>query len=250
MSRKSSRTLIRQHYPETAFGGFSRYDGTVAFLTRVQALLPPTGLVLDIGCGRGSRIDDSCAHRRNLQDLRGERRTVVGVDPDPRAEANPYIDEFRQLKHPDRWPIGNAEINLAYSDYVLEHVDDPDRFFSELDRVMAPGGYFCARTPNRWGYASLAAQMIPNRLHAEIAGFAQGDRKAEDVFPTRYRCNSPTAVKRFLGKRGFEFVVLRNESEPSYVAFSDLLFRLAKIAHVLLPPILRSTLLIFARKPL
>lgn len=248
MARESASALIRRHYSEAAFGGFSRCDGTVAFLTRVQALLPNKGIVLDIGCGRGSRVDDSCVFRRDLQDLRGKERHVIGMDPDPHAAINPFIDEFRRLERPECWPIEDAKVNLAYSDYVLEHVNEPEKYFAELDRVLAPGGYFCARTPNRWGYASIAAQLIPNRFHAQITGFVQGDRKPQDVFPTQYKCNTPAAIRRHLDHRGYQFVVMRTESEPAYVAFSDTLFRIARFAHSLLPPLLRSTLLVFARK--
>jgi len=36
-------------FPEIAFGGFSRCDGTLAFLLRAHALAPEAGVVLDIG---------------------------------------------------------------------------------------------------------------------------------------------------------------------------------------------------------
>ncbi len=249
MANTTAQAQVCRHYPEAAFGGFAHCDGTIAFLSRVRSLLPERGIVLDVGCGRGSRTDDPCVYRRDLQDFRSPNRRIIGIDPDPRAASNPFLDEFRPLQIPDRWPVKDGEIGLVYADYVLEHLDTPDAFFAELDRVLVPGGYFCARTPNRWGYVSLAAQLVPNRLHARITGFVQRDRRAEDVFPTRYRCNTLHTIKRQFGRHGYECVVMRHETEPTYFVFSDALFRLARIVHALLPPLLRSTLFIFARKP-
>jgi len=54
-------------YPESRFGGFSDVDGTVAFYARVQAILTPESVVLDVGCGRGAGLqDDRVEYRRDL----------------------------------------------------------------------------------------------------------------------------------------------------------------------------------------
>jgi hypothetical protein len=45
-------------FPETRFGGFTYVDGTVNFFTRVNALLEPGSVVLDVGCGRGGYVAD------------------------------------------------------------------------------------------------------------------------------------------------------------------------------------------------
>jgi hypothetical protein len=45
-------TLLERFYPETRFAGFTHIDGTIAFYTRVNALLKRTDVVLDIGQGR------------------------------------------------------------------------------------------------------------------------------------------------------------------------------------------------------
>lgn len=60
--------LLHRHYPEARFGGFSDVDGTVAFYSRVQALMTPENVVLDVGCGRGSGLqDDAVPWRRELR---------------------------------------------------------------------------------------------------------------------------------------------------------------------------------------
>ena len=238
----------RRAYPELEFGGFTRIDGTVAFAIRVQALLGTSKTVIDLGCGRGARSEDPCALRVQLQDLRGPARRVIGLDQDASAAVNPYIDEFRVIENGNSWPVGTSEADFVYCDHVLEHVRDTTTFFAELARIVRSGGYACFRTPNRWGYPALAAQLIPSRLHAKATSYAQRRRLACDVFPTYYRCNTRAHLKCLLHENGFDACVYANEAEPGYLAFSAALFRLGTYVHTLLPPALKTTLLAFARR--
>ena len=89
--------LKAAYYPECR-GGFSHVDGTIVFYARVNALLDPKGVVLDLGCGRGAHREDPSEFRRALRVVRGKVDTVIGLDVDPRAAENPFIDEFRLLE--------------------------------------------------------------------------------------------------------------------------------------------------------
>ncbi len=243
-----SNDTIRRCYPEVDFGGYSRVDGTVAFYSRINALLTPKTRLLDIGCGRGSGKHDSCEWRRSLQCFKGRVAHVTGIDPDPAAAANPDLDEFHLIEPERPWPLEDGSINLAVSDFVLEHLEHPDRFFSECHRILAPGGQVCLRTPNKYFYISLIASLIPNRFHAALTSRVQKEREDEDVFPTFYRCNTRRSIVRIMKKAGFDVTVVRHEAEPAYLHFSNLAYRIGALAHRLMPPPLASTLLIYARK--
>src|ERR1035437_5733267 len=88
---------LKLGYPEAEFGGFSDVDGTVAFYSRVSALLTPDMSVVDFGCGRGAQTEDSSSYRQNLRRFRGRAHRVIGVDVDGVGVNNPTIDEFRLL---------------------------------------------------------------------------------------------------------------------------------------------------------
>ncbi|HMP79624.1 MAG TPA: class I SAM-dependent methyltransferase [Pirellulaceae bacterium] len=240
--------LVQRVFPEHGWGGFTRIDGTVQFYQRVQALLPDTGTILDLGCGRGKRQDDPSPYRQQLQELRGPQRRVIGIYVDPAAQENPFIDEFHLIEQLDHWPIDDASMDFIVSDFVVEHVTDPDAFFSEVQRVLKPSGVICIRTPNAWSYVALAARLIPNRMHARVLRVAQSGRKEEDVFPTVYRCNTAGRLRRTLARHGLQGVVYAHEAEPGYLAFSSLLYRLAAGCQPLLPAWFRTTLLAFGRK--
>src|SRR5688572_14104690 len=91
-------------YQESKLGGFTDIDGTIAFYLRINALLTSSSVVLDVGCGRGAHAEDPVATRRDLRILKGKAKRVIGIDMDPAAVHNPYLDEFRRIETP-AWPV-------------------------------------------------------------------------------------------------------------------------------------------------
>jgi len=248
----SNRTaLVERFYPESRFGGFSDIDGTVAFYSRVNSMLHSDDVVLDVGSGRGAAlIDDIVEFRRELRKLRGKCKKVIGLDVDPDAMSNPGLDEFHLIDGVSVWPIADSSVDLLISDFVLEHISNPPAFLKEVVRVLKPGGVFCARTTNRVGYVGLIASIVPNRRHAKVTRFAQKDRAEMDVFPTRYQINTVWAARRYLKAAGLDGLVYGYEAEPAYLQFSVLAYGVGKYFHAMTPGVFRSTLFVFARKPL
>jgi SAM-dependent methyltransferase len=238
---------MQDFYPETAYGGFSRADGTVAFYTRVNALIDPPSTILDVGCGRGEYAEDPVENRRRLRNLRGKVAKVIGIDPDPAAETNPCVDTFRLVDGP-RWPVDDAAVDLCLVDNVLEHADEPDDLLRECRRVLLPGGRLCIRTPNAFGYSTVLARLIPNAVHAAILGRVQIGRRSIDVFPTHYRCNTPRQLRESLARTGFTASVYGHGAEPSYLEFSRIAYALGVAWSYALPPSLQNTLFAFATR--
>ena len=242
-------SFVQQFYPESRFGGFTDVDGSVAFYSRINALLKPDSLVLDVGCGRGQFLEDAVVFRRQLRNLRGKVARVIGLDVDEAAQDNPSVDEFRRLDGRSPWPVEDASVDLLVSDCTLEHVPQPIEFFSEIQRVLRPGGVCCLRTSNSLSYVGLAARLVPNRLHAKVLVKVQEKRKAADVFPTVYRCNTIAAVRRQMDRHNFEHVVYGYESEPYYLQFSKLAYALGVLHQRLCPHVFKPAIFAFGRKP-
>lgn len=182
--------------PELAAGGFSTIDGSVAFYSRVQALLPHRGTVVDFGAGRGKWMEDECAWRRKLSDLRDEGRVVVGVDIDPAVRENTGVDAAVLIAPDGTLPFKTGSVALVVADWVFEHLSHPTPLVAELARVISPGGWLCARTPNRWGYIAIGARIVPRHLHARLLGGLQPQRLEQDMFPTWYRLNTKAAIRQ------------------------------------------------------
>lgn len=238
-------------YPEIAAGGYSRVDGAVAFYGRVQALLagmdaPIT--VVDFGAGRGRVAEDPVPFRRQLQELRAPGRTVIGVDVDPVVTTNPRVDEGRVIDEDGYIPVADASVDLVVSDWTFEHVDRPDTAAAELDRILKPGGWICATTPNKWGYIAVGARIVPNRHHVGALHKLQPGKKAVDTFPTHYGMNTRRDLERLFPAPRFALHAFTADVEPhQYGGGSKLLTAALGVVHRLPAP-LKSTWQIFIQK--
>ena len=243
-----SPTLARL-YPEAAVGGYTQLDGQVEFYTRINALVDETSTVLDFGAGRGHwAIDPTAAISRRLRMLRGRVARVVGTDIDDAVLTNPALDEAQVVEPGKPLPYADGTFDLVIADHVLEHIDaeHAPEVAAELLRLLKPGGWLAARTPNKWGMIGIGARAVPNRLHARVLERLQPGRKAEDVFPVRYEMNTHKDLRRLFAPHAVH--VYGHASEPTYFGRSAAAWRLAAAADRLTPSRLRPTLMIFVQK--
>jgi SAM-dependent methyltransferase len=243
------KDVLAAFYPEIAAGGFTRSDGTVQFYQRIRALLRPRDVVLDFGAGRGMALfQDKVSYRINLRDLRGDGRRVVGVDVGSSVSTNPSLDEAMVIDAADPLPFPNATFDLIMSDSTFEHVADTAAIASELDRVLKPGGWLCARTPNRHGYVALINRLLPERFGNRLLSAAQPDRLAKDVFPALYRMNTLGTLKMLFPVDRYQHASFAIDSEPRYHFNRSAIFFLLLLLHTVTPPALKTTLLCFLQK--
>jgi SAM-dependent methyltransferase len=235
-------------YPETGAGGFTRHDGSVEFHGRVNALVGPQTTVLDLGAGRGKFLEDACRYRRDLMTLKGKARRVIGVDVDAAVLGNPALDEAH-VYDGRRLPLADRSVDLIVSDWVLEHIADAPAFCAEVARVLTPGGWLCARTPNLFSLLVLASSALPNKSHPGLLTRIQPDRQERDVFPTRYRLNSMAAIARAFPAEGWRNCSYTWSPEPAYHFNSRAVYRLMQVYQYLKRPILGGECLhIFLQK--
>lgn len=192
----------RDRSPELAAGGFRRNDHQVLFYTRVRALLPDGARVLDFGAGRGKftarYLAEGDGFRADLIDLRTAGATVVGCDVEQVVEENPILDEAVVIEPDGCLPFADDSFDAVVSWGVFEHVVEPERWAPELGRVVRPGGWICAWTPQRWGMVGVGGRLVPNRYHAKVLTSVLGktQRSEIDLFPTAYRMNTRPDLER------------------------------------------------------
>jgi SAM-dependent methyltransferase len=180
--------------------------------------------------------------------LRGRVARVVGTDVDDAVLTNPALDEAHVVALGAPLPFDDAGFDLVVADHVLEHVDaeQAPEVAQELLRVLRPGGWLAARTPNKWGMIGIGARVVPNRLHAGVVDRLQPGRNAGDVFPVRYRMNTRKDLHRLFAPHTVH--VYGHASEPTYFGRSAAVWRLAAGLDRLTPPRLRPTLMVFVQK--
>ena len=245
----ANHSVIPRIYPERRIGSFSRAEGRFLFYSLVADLLTPDSVVLDYGAGRGAQIENSSGYMSRLINFSGRCKRYIGVDPDPVVEQNPYLDEAHVLGADGTIPLPDASVDVIVAYAVLEHVADPDSAVREIRRVLKPGGWFCAWTPNRNGYVGLAARLVPNRFHASIVKVAEptGGRAEKDVFPVCYRMNTRRAIRAAFG-RDFDDYSFYYNGTPSYHFNRLFLARFWMAVMAVLPMAMAKSLFVFVRK--
>ncbi len=113
-------------------------------------------------------------------------------------------------------PFANGSFDVVFCRAVLEHVEHPQRVFSEVGRVLKLGGHFVFMTPNYYDIVSLASALIPNRWHGAIVNRLTG-RDERDTYPTFYRANTRKDIRRLAVENGLEVVeLIANREHPHY----------------------------------
>ena len=245
--------MLERIYPELGFANISRFDQRSLFFLLVRSLINKDSRVLDLGAGRDKWSELETGYKRTLTRLKGDCAELVACDVDPVVLENPSADTACIIEPGKPLPFADNSFDLIYSWAVLEHVEHPQPLFDELYRVLKPGGWFCAWTPNRFGYFALGAQMIPESLHGlvlkRLGQIGQANnRKEKDVFPQFYRVNSLSQIRKIAGKR-FSNHSFYTFGPPAYHANSIVLARLIDCYNKSVPGFLKPYIMVFLQKP-
>jgi SAM-dependent methyltransferase len=213
------------------------------FEKRVDAMLPPSAVLLDAGCGRTVPV---------LRKYLGKAQRLVGVELVPFTDVPPGIETYNTDLA--KLPLESASVDLIISRSVFEHLTDPQAVYAEFARVLRPGGGIVFLTANMWDYGTLVARLIPNRFHAAIVKRVEG-RADEDTFPTAYLTNTRRDVGRLAHESGLAVESFEYLSQyPNYLLFNGVLFFLGMcferiIAKFSSLRVLRGWILVTLRKP-
>ena len=97
----------------------------------------------------------------------------------------------------------DAVFDLVYANFVVEHLDDPAAAFGDWRRLLRPEGRVVIVTSNRASPAMALGARLPNRVRLGIKRRGAGAAE-RDVYPTRYRANTPSALADAIAAGGLE----------------------------------------------
>jgi SAM-dependent methyltransferase len=245
----SQHMFVVERRPEMAAGGYARDDGTVEFYQRVMSLLPEGAVVLDLGAGRGAAFGRDQGNWKNWLIRLGNRHSKrIGVDVDPIVKTHAGLDEAVTIKPGAPLPFRDRTFDIVLCDWVLEHIYDVEGFIAEVRRVLKTGGWFCARTPNKNSYFSLAARMVPRSIEGSLLKVVQPERAEGDVFPKYYRLNSLSAIRSVFTAPEWVNASYAHNPTPSYHGRRPWLFKLLELWQSALPASMGTVILVFARR--
>jgi 2-polyprenyl-3-methyl-5-hydroxy-6-metoxy-1,4-benzoquinol methylase len=217
-----------------------------------EALLPhvqPDTVWLDAGCGWHVLPPWRHAAERSLVE---RARLVVGSDVDLESVRKHRSIRRVHVAELTRLPLRSESFDVITCNMVVEHLDVPVAVFAELARVLAPGGRLIIHTPNAGSYYVLASRLCPPWLKSRLVSTLDG-RPLADIFPTRYRANTPARLRAMLSGVGLREESIRLLASEAVLRAVPLLLalELLYIRLTLLSPLrlLRASLLATFVKP-
>ena len=86
---------------------------------------------------------------------------------------------------------------------VAEHITDPERAVGKIASMLKPGGCVVFYTPYKWSPMSIAATIVPFKLHHPLKRLIW-DAQARDTFPTAYKLNTHRDLRRHAMHAGLQ----------------------------------------------
>lgn len=194
--------------------------------TTIRELLRPDMRVLDLGCGRGGVLEQI----GDLIDF------PIGLDPDLTSLREHRLPDLpRAAALSDAIPLRSESMDMIVCSWVFEHLLDPSRALAEIRRVLRPGGRAVFLTPNATSLVARLNQLL-RPFQRILVRWLYG-REEADTFPLVYRANTPTRIMALAASAGLSVERLRRIEDPTYLAFSSILFEISIMLSRVTPPV-------------
>ena len=180
------------------------------FQSLVESLAIQGRLLLDAGCGSGGF------------DLTMSRNVYsIGVDID-HISVREAVKRSKDLKMHNslflvadiqKLPFQDGVFDVVVSQYVVEHLKNPQNAINESVRVCAKGGKLLVSSPNAHNPLVVVARLFP-QVSTKLLQLLK-----VEFLPVFYRLNSPSALIESLSERGLIIQKLLMIGEPPIPIF-------------------------------
>ena len=169
------------------------------YFAELSRVLPQNCRWLDVGCG--TQIVPSWAMPITEQATLVKRaRMFIGADVDDALARHPLLTH-RLMASASGLPFASSQLDFVTANMVVEHLDEPDKFFAEVARVLAPGGSLLFHTPNFRYYLVFLAWLCPEFIKKLVVAVLEG-RQETEIFRTFYRANTVPKVRALAAAAG------------------------------------------------
>lgn len=219
-SRRLRRWLGAGAYPALSrWLDPSRQYSQVAYASLLGELMPEAAAWLDAGCGHQVF---KLSTARGEAEIVARARLAVGCDLSWQALRTHRTLQARICADLCRLPFAGSAFDIMTLNYVAEHLEEPEKTFAELARLLRPEGMVVVVTPNSLGYfvrlTRFGRKFLPESLVRKFI-FLREFRSAQDVFPTFYRANTRYDLTRQMEQAGFKEARFQMVKDPAVFSF-------------------------------
>lgn len=214
---------------------FGPYPGS---LLRLLRTLQPSSSCRLIGAG----LMASREFVQHMQEASPAEIYTVNLDPAGR--------QFSVKGYPDRVPLGDGVVDLAFALEIIEHLTSPFHLLDEAFRLLVSGGHLVITTPNVTRIGNVFKLLVGRSPNDRLA--PPGYDNPDDEWRPHAREYSMDELAQMLSQTGFQFIQRRfflgEDTQDCRQPVKQSILDLAKVPFYAIPH-LRGSLLVVARKP-
>jgi SAM-dependent methyltransferase len=158
---------------------------------------------------------------RDKRDLGTELESegeIISIDPDKSGLKENGVQKS-VLGDGQRLPFSDETFDLVFSEYVFEHLPDPQSALEEIDRVLKTESDFVVLVPNPNHYYARIADFTPFWFH-KLWFKLQGVESIEkDRFPTQYEWGTLSDIQEPM----FDWEIVEFQSFPGPTSYTNIL---------------------------
>ncbi|HDZ86294.1 hypothetical protein LCGC14_1000770 [marine sediment metagenome] len=168
-----------------------------SFLARQKNSKP---LIINVGAGGSQVIEKSLLDKGNL--FMSDR-----LDVEDKPVKSSYIRNFYHCSAEDMQGIDDNQYDLAFSNYVLEHIVKIPEASKEIERILKPGSIYVASIPNPSAPQFIIAKYTPLWFHKWVRG--------TNAWKTFYSYKNIVMLKKLFKESGMETI------DVKYYSFTE-----------------------------
>ncbi len=163
---------------------------------------------------------------------------------------DPKNDQLRGKGYATRIPLDDGSVGFAFALEVIEHMVSPSYFLAEASRILAPGGYLLATTPNVTRIGNVFKMLVGRSNFDRLTPLDY--EKPEDEWRPHFREYTLAEICDCFRQAGLQVVEAGHfvDEDTSYKrTIAQRSIDLAKSPFYLVPH-LRGGLLVVGQKPI
>jgi len=185
-------------------------------------------VVLDAGCGTGYETHYLSNFAKEIHGL-----DINGKNIEEAKRKYSADNLFFHTGNVESMPFKDSTFDVIISCFVIEHLNDPEKFIDESYRVIKPQGNLIIWVPNVKNMMGIFAKIIPLNFENKIKSILYKMKKEEVIqYECFYKGNSVRKLDK-LSKINFKRTYLERFDTPVYFRYSRILFYLWYLRHKL-----------------
>jgi len=189
----------------------------IELISRFLDNLPEPVLLMDLGAA------DSLIVENSLKSL-GHNFVCDRSDIKPSLAEASYIGRKFICPLEDMSEIASNSYDLVFSNFVLEHIQNPVAAASEMARILKPGGKLVLSLSNPLAPEFILARLTPTSFHQK---FRQTDH--DPAYPIKYSYGSIGKMVKLLKNNGL--TLLEDRRFPATYSYLHRFLFIGMISH-------------------